>query len=145
MQQGSAAGLRQAPYTLQLLWRNNIDASQVVMGLGFYGRCGYLIALLRSLITRLTLHAAFILKDLSCTAAGCPFASGGNQGKCTASSGILSYNEIQDVVKGGAKVATDKDAAVKIATWDGDQWVSYDDMDTLKMKIDYANNHCLGG
>lgn len=29
--------------------------------------------------------------------------------------------------------------------WEGDQWASYDDADTFAMKIDYANQHCLGG
>ncbi|KAI1811897.1 hypothetical protein GGS20DRAFT_588043 [Poronia punctata] len=30
-------------------------------------------------------------------------------------------------------------------TWDNDQWVSYDDAETFKIKLDYANNLCLGG
>ncbi len=25
------------------------------------------------------------------------------------------------------------------------EWVSYDDEDTLKLKVDYANQNCLGG
>ena len=39
----------------------------------------------------------------------------------------------------------DAEAAVEIVTWGGDQWVSYDDLPTFKMKIDYANEVCLGG
>ena len=39
----------------------------------------------------------------------------------------------------------DKPAAVKYAVFDTNQWVSYDDADTFKLKIDYANSHCLGG
>jgi chitinase len=35
--------------------------------------------------------------------------------------------------------------AIKYLTWDSDQWVSYDDEETLKMKLDYANKLCLGG
>lgn len=38
-----------------------------------------------------------------------------------------------------------KDAAVKQAVWDTDQWVSYDDATTLGQKIEYANKLCLGG
>ena len=34
---------------------------------------------------------------------------------------------------------------MEIVTWGGDQWVSYDDLPTFKMKIDYANEVCLGG
>ena len=39
----------------------------------------------------------------------------------------------------------DKDAAVKQAVFDSNQWVSYDDSETLKLKVDYANSLCLGG
>ncbi|QPH06424.1 hypothetical protein C2857_004887 [Epichloe festucae Fl1] len=39
----------------------------------------------------------------------------------------------------GANVVTDKGAAVKVATWSGDQWVSYYDEET---KAGYANNRC---
>ena len=35
--------------------------------------------------------------------------------------------------------------AVKYIVWDQDQWVSYDDEDTIKQKIDFANNLGLGG
>jgi hypothetical protein len=30
-------------------------------------------------------------------------------------------------------------------TWDTNQWVSYDDTQTLKMKMEYANGKCIGG
>lgn len=32
-----------------------------------------------------------------------------------------------------------------IVTWDRDQWVSYDNANTLRKKMDYANSKCLGG
>lgn len=32
-----------------------------------------------------------------------------------------------------------------IATWDGDQWVSYDNTKTLHTKVQFANTRCLGG
>lgn len=31
--------LTETDLALDLLWRNNIDPNQVVLGLGFYGRC----------------------------------------------------------------------------------------------------------
>ena len=96
------------------------------MGLGFYGR-------------------SFTLADPSCSKAGCPFSAGGNPGPCTLTAGILSYDEIQDVIAQGAKVVEDTAAAVQIATWDGNQWVSFDDEKTFATKIQYANKHCLGG
>lgn len=97
------------------------------MGMGFYGR-------------------SFTLADPACKTAGCKFTSGGNPGRCSASAGTLMFNEIQEIIDaGGAQITTDKKAAVKIVTWGKNQWVSYDDEETLKAKMDYANNLCLGG
>ncbi|KAL9578954.1 MAG: hypothetical protein Q9203_006905 [Teloschistes exilis] len=112
--------------TMDLLWRNNINPDQVVLGLGFYGR-------------------SFTLTDPSCTHAGCPFSSGGNPGECSASAGTLTFAEIQRLVAAGAQETLVQDAAVKQAVFGGNQWVSYDDAETFKMKIDYANSKCLGG
>ena len=111
---------------LSLLWRNNINPGNVVLGLGFYGR-------------------SFTLADPSCTTAGCKFTSGARAGTCTQSVGTLSYAEIERIVASGGKVTKDDIAAVKMVVYDTDQWVSYDDAETLKMKVDYANAHCLGG
>lgn len=84
--------------------------------------------------------------DSNCKVAGCGFRGGRDPSKCSASAGTLMYSEIREIiVQGGASVVTDKGAAVGVVTWGGDQWVSYDDEKTLRMKADYANNHCLGG
>ncbi|KAJ5642215.1 glycoside hydrolase family 18 protein [Penicillium lividum] len=112
--------------SLQLLWRNDINGSQINLGLGFYGR-------------------SFTLSDSSCTEPGCEFSAGGNAGNCTQNVGTLSYAEIQDVIAGGAIATLDSAAAVKQLVWDDNQWVSYDDAYTLGLKLDYANKHCLGG
>ncbi|KAJ4165704.1 hypothetical protein LMH87_007325 [Akanthomyces muscarius] len=111
---------------LNLLWRNNINPERVVMGLGFYGR-------------------SFTMKDPKCMTAGCPFKDGAKGGECTGTPGVLSAAEINKIIKNGAKVTFDKEAAVKIVTWDTDQWVSWDDSETLKLKMAYANQRCLGG
>lgn len=96
------------------------------MGLGFYGR-------------------SFTMKDPSCLAAGCPFTDGAKGGECTGTPGVLSAAEIVKIIAAGATVTFDEAAAVKIVTWDTDQWVSWDDAETLKLKMDYANLRCLGG
>lgn len=112
---------------MQLLWRNGINPANVNMGLGFYGR-------------------SFTLANPTCTAAGCPFTSGGNPGPCTQTAGVLSDSEIVDIIATeGATVVTDAVAAVEIATWGGNQWVSYDSVGTFRQKIEWANSHCLGG
>lgn len=46
-----------------LLWRNNISASKVNMGFGFYGR-------------------GYTLEDPTCTDPGCPFSSGCEYNPC---------------------------------------------------------------
>jgi chitinase len=112
---------------LDLLWRNNIDPAKVVLGLGFYGR-------------------SFTLSDPTCTTPGCPFSGGGDQGECTQTSGILSNSEIQDIItKYDLTPVLDKEAAVKYIVWNTNQWVSYDDEETLELKRTFANNKCLGG
>ncbi|KAG4273145.1 chitinase [Fusarium proliferatum] len=111
---------------LELLWRNNINPERVVMGLGFYGR-------------------SFTMKSSSCMDAGCEFSSGAKGGECTGTKGVLSASEINKIIKNGGKMKLDKEAAVQIVTWDSNQWVSWDDAETLKMKLDYANENCLGG
>ncbi|OHE94512.1 glycosylhydrolase family 18-9, partial [Colletotrichum orchidophilum] len=86
------------------------------------------------------------LSNPSCKSTGCGFSAGGNPDRSSASAGTLMFSEIQEIInKGGAQVTTDKTAAVKFVTWGGNQWVSYDDEETLKLKMDYANGKCLGG
>lgn len=112
---------------MELLWRNNVNPERVVMGLGFYGR-------------------SFTMKDPACLAAGCEFSDGARGGECTGTPGVLSAHEIVKIMKDqDATVTFDEAAAVKIVTWDNDQWVSWDDAETLKLKMDYANLRCLGG
>ncbi|KAA8896314.1 chitinase [Sphaerosporella brunnea] len=123
---GAHTNLTEIDQALDLLWRNNIDPAKVTLGLGFYGR-------------------SFTLANPSCNTPGCPFTAGGNPGNCTQSAGTLSYSEIEAVISAGATVTLDETAAVKMVTWGTDQWVSYDDQETLKMKYDYANKRCLGG
>ena len=111
---------------LELLWRNNINPERVVLGLGFYGR-------------------SFTMKDPRCMTAGCEFSDGANGGACTGTPGVLSAAEINEVIANGATVTHDEEAAVKIVTWDSNQWVSFDDTQTLGTKVDFAHQHCLGG
>ncbi|CAG8250664.1 unnamed protein product [Penicillium salamii] len=101
---------------LDLLWRNSIDPSKVLLGLGFYGR-------------------SFTLDDSSCTSPGCAFdqdhnsTGGAAAGECTGTSGILSDYEINRIIK----------------THQPKIEVSFDTQRTLKQKADFANSRCLGG
>jgi GH18 family chitinase len=111
---------------LELLWRNNIDSSKVVMGLAFYAR-------------------AYTLADAACVEPGCIFTSGANMGSCSREVGILLNNEIDQIVADRGLTATFyDDAAVEVLHWDN-QWLSYDDAKTLELKVQYARGSCLGG
>ncbi|KAH2284926.1 hypothetical protein KXW02_002191 [Aspergillus fumigatus] len=114
---------------MNLLWRNDIHPSQVVMGLGFYGR-------------------SFTLNNTSCVTAGCPFSTVGKAGDCTNSAGTLSFSKIEAILKDASRNATqtyDEASSVQIVTFDGNQWVSYDNWASFQAKLDYANSHCIGG
>ncbi|CAN9308924.1 unnamed protein product [Alternaria alternata] len=111
---------------LDLLWRNDVDPTKVVMGVAFYGR-------------------AFSATSESCLEPGCTYESGGQKGKCSREVGILLNSEIDDMVTANAgSVTLYKKEAAKVATW-GNQWISYDDEETLQMKSEYAQTLCLGG
>ncbi|KAL9118258.1 MAG: hypothetical protein Q9187_005199 [Circinaria calcarea] len=112
---------------LDLFWRNDVPADKIVMGLGFYGR-------------------SFQLVDPSCSTPGCGFKGGAAPGDCTDSSGTLSYKEIVDIIrKYKLTPFYDKTNAVKYITWKSDQWVSFDDKETIQQKITFANDQGLGG
>jgi chitinase len=90
-----------------LFWRNDVPAGKLNMGLGFYGR-------------------SFQLQDKACDKPGCVFLGGAEQGGCSGESGILSYREIQEIIKKDKlKPYHDKTAGVKYITYGGDQWVSF--------------------
>ncbi|KAI1373922.1 glycoside hydrolase superfamily [Hypoxylon crocopeplum] len=118
--------LTEIQLALELLWRNNVNPGRVVMGLGFYGR-------------------SFTMKDPSCMHSGCEFSDGAHGGECTGTPGVLSAAEIVKIIANGATITFDEEAAVKIVTWDSNQWVSWDDAETMKIKMNYANQRCLGG
>lgn len=111
---------------LDLIWRNSIEPSKVVLGLAFYGR-------------------AFTASSASCLEPGCRFESGGVRGKCSKAVSVLLNSEIDDIIRErGITPKFYQDAAVKVASWD-DQWVAYDDIETLKIKSQYAQSRCMGG
>nr|AIT18909.1 chitinase [Hirsutella thompsonii] len=113
---------------LELLWRNDVKPENVNLGLGFYGR-------------------GFTMADPKCMAPGCPYknSTGTRRGRCTKTPGMLSAAEIGEILKKGANSTFYEKEAVQVVTWDRDQWLSWDDARTIKMKREYANKRCLGG
>ncbi|PTU19940.1 hypothetical protein P175DRAFT_0409176, partial [Aspergillus ochraceoroseus IBT 24754] len=123
----SHTNLTEITKSMDLLWRNNINSDQVTLGIAFYAR-------------------AFTVADPSCQTAGCAFASGSRSGNCSMQTGVLLNSEFDEIRKVyGVKPTLDKEAAVEVLTWDKDQWATYDDATTFKLKIDFAKRFCLGG
>ena len=111
-----------------LLWRNDIDPAKVVLGLAFYSR-------------------TFSLADPKCTAVGgkCLFASGGKPGRCSNNVGTLMGSEVNEILEANNIQPTlDKDAAVKMFVHNND-WITFDDEATWRLKIKFAKSQCLGG
>ncbi|KAK2739878.1 Killer toxin subunits alpha/beta 4 [Colletotrichum kahawae] len=112
---------------MNLLWRNDIDPNKIVLGTGFYGR-------------------AFTATSPNCLSPGCTYESGAPRQPCSNEISVMLQSEIVDVMKRtGNKPVLDKEAAVKILTFDSNQWVAYDDEDTFQMKADFARKYCMSG
>ncbi|KAJ6477836.1 hypothetical protein C8R47DRAFT_1020145 [Mycena vitilis] len=113
-----------------LYWRVNVDPSQMVMGMAFYGR-------------------SYTLSTSDCADPGCPWSSGAEAGPCSNNAGSLMWAEIDSIVGPDAKavIRTDDVAAVNYVVFGSEQnqWVSYDDVETFGLKMTYANDHCIGG
>lgn len=123
---------------MELLWRAGVSARNVVLGYAFYGR-------------------SFTLVDPACAEPWCEFKEGGTPGECTDAAGILSLTEIYRILGGTSTtesgsqpravpdVKHDVDAGVKYFSWNGNQWISYDDEDTYYQKSEYATSVGLSG
>ncbi|KAL4744802.1 hypothetical protein BDW72DRAFT_199248 [Aspergillus terricola var. indicus] len=126
-QLNSHTNLTEITNALDLLWRNNIKPDKVVLGIAFYAR-------------------VFAASNPNCMEPGCLFQSGGNAGVCSNEVGILLNSEIIEIMeKQQIKSTFDKNAAVKILKFDQNQWLTYDDADTFKLKAQFASSQCLGG
>lgn len=122
----SHTNLTEIEDALDLLWRNQIDPDQVNLGLAFYSR-------------------TFTVSDPGCMSPGCLFDSGGPKAPCTDAVGVMSNSEImRHLSSKTSNVELNQAAAVKIVR-SGREWLTYDDVDTWKLKLDFARRHCLGG
>lgn len=114
---------------LDLLWRSKVDAQKVNLGLAWYGR-------------------SFTLQNSNCTIPNgvCKFSDAGLPGLCTKVAGTLNLAEIQDIIaQYNVTPQLDTAAAIKYISWNSTQWVAYDDVETIAMKLAFASSRCLGG
>ncbi|KAJ6503695.1 hypothetical protein C8R45DRAFT_973479, partial [Mycena sanguinolenta] len=88
-----------------------------------------------------------MLVSSSCTDPGCPFAGAAPAGPCSANPGTLMFSEIETIVSsvGTDQLIFDEKDAVKYLVYNDVDWVSYDDAQTFAMKLQFANDICVGG
>ncbi|EWC46483.1 hypothetical protein DRE_04206 [Drechslerella stenobrocha 248] len=123
---GAHTNLTMTQQAVELLWRSNVSGDKINMGLGYYGR-------------------SFTLKNKNCAQPGCEFMRGGRPGVCSEASGVLMNMEIQSIQRSrDLKPTFDKVAGVKYLSWD-DQWVSFDDAESIAFKKHWAAARCIGG
>ncbi|RVD89613.1 Glycoside hydrolase family 18 [Arthrobotrys flagrans] len=108
------------------LWFAKLNPAKINFGIAYYGR-GYTVA------------------DRSCMTLGCTFSGPNKAAPCTNFGGVMSAREIQDVINSkGVKPTLLSGPMIKELKWD-DQWMGYDDDETINMKLGVANDLCLGG
>lgn len=119
--------LREIETALEFLLSTKINPQKINLGIANYGR-GYTVA------------------DATCAHSSCEFEGPSKAGECTNLEGILSLCEINRIIseKGLTPQLMNGGAELKVISWNN-QWVGYDDKETLRAKQDYANSHCLGG
>lgn len=108
------------------LWYDDIDPAKVNMGLAYYGR-GYTLA------------------DPNCNEVGCEWSGMSQPGPCTNFAGVMSSHEISQLIPQiGVEPTLLRDDMMKQLTW-SDQWIGYDDDESIGMKKKWAGEHCFGG
>ena len=107
---------------------DGVKTDKLVFGLGYYGR-------------------SFTLASESCTEVGCRFSGPGKAGPCTNNPGTLAWFEVDEIIakNEAVKPKLDSSSMSKILIWDSNQWIAYDDEETLAMRRHYAKEHCLKG
>nr|XP_022907361.1 chitinase-3-like protein 1 [Onthophagus taurus] len=98
---------------------------KIIMGVGTYGR-------------------TFTLQSTANTNIGAPTTGAGTGGQYTGESGFLGYNEVCENVLNGWTVVWDDEQKVPYA-YKGNQWVGYDNPQSIAIKVAYAKARGLGG
>ncbi|KAK9881823.1 hypothetical protein WA026_017335 [Henosepilachna vigintioctopunctata] len=112
-------------YSVKYWLKKGFPRSKLVVGIPFFGR-------------------SFTLENANETYLGAPIKGPGNEGYYTQTRGFLAYFEICDLaMHEGWKQYVDPSGAPYIVN--GDQWVAFDDIDSIKKKLGYVKDLELGG
>ncbi|KAK6618323.1 hypothetical protein RUM44_002775 [Polyplax serrata] len=113
-------------YTMEYLVAKGADRSKLLVGIPFYGQ-------------------SFTLKDEKNSGYGAPAEGPGTPGEFTKQPGMLAYYEICHNGKKKWKVMRDSQGATGPFAVRGTQWVSYEDVKSVKEKSRYIRNMGYGG
>ncbi|KAK0049202.1 acidic mammalian chitinase [Biomphalaria pfeifferi] len=112
--------------TITWYTNNGLRADKIFLGIALYGR-------------------TWTLADPSLNGVGAPAVDSGIAGNCTKEKGTLAYFEICDLLRNKGYTETLDYIGQQKYAYNGDQWVSYDDKQSLNIKMDYINGFNLGG
>lgn len=109
-----------------LFWINNdCPAEKINLGVPFYGK-------------------TWTLVDPNNNGVGAPASGPGTPGPISAAAGSLTYFEICEKINNGWTVKFDEVRRVPYA-FQGDQWIGYENVQSLTEKVQYAKDHQLAG
>ncbi|XP_013402309.1 chitotriosidase-1 [Lingula anatina] len=91
-----------------------------------------------------TYGRGFTLSNPANNGMGAPAKGAANAGRYTREGGFLSYYEICEMLNNGATSVWHNEHQVPYA-YKGDQWVGYDNPQSLKLKVDWLKREGFGG
>ncbi|KAJ8980546.1 hypothetical protein NQ317_001053 [Molorchus minor] len=112
-------------YAVKFWLKKGLPRSKLVLGIPFFGR-------------------SFTLRYANESGIGSPIKGPGREGFYTQNPGLLAYFEICDMVlnDGWYRSADDSGSPYVV---NGDQWIGFDDVDSIGKKIEYVKTNQLGG
>jgi chitinase len=118
-------GILNVDWAVNYWLMNGMPAEKLILGLAAYGR-------------------TFILTNSSNSKPGDPAKGAGRAGSQTGQDGFISYYEIcEKLSQGWIRVWQDEHKAPY--AYSGVNWVGYDDVESLRIKVDYLKSKKLGG
>ncbi|XP_029168632.1 probable chitinase 10 [Nylanderia fulva] len=116
-----------ANYSIHYWMEKGADPQKLIMGAPLYGQ-------------------SFSLAERNVHGLDAPTYGGGEAGEATRARGFLSYYEIcERTLKKGWTVVQDKERRIGPYAYKGDQWVSFDDAQQIKLKAELIKKLGLAG
>ncbi|KAF7994541.1 hypothetical protein HCN44_004013 [Aphidius gifuensis] len=116
-----------ANFTVNYWLEKGAPANKLVMGMPLYGQ-------------------SFSLAETNVNGLNSATYGGGEAGDSTRARGFLSYYEIcEKILFKGWNVVQDPKRRIGPYAYKADQWVSFDDVEQIKLKSEFVKNHNLAG